>query len=100
MWGHDYKIIRAKQKHVLADDHTSFEMRSMATRTDQLCHIAEATGSKIYTRESEAEDQSLAKALVLSLKQFHAHYYSLYKKGATRAMVGFQGLHSSDAFCI
>ena len=39
----------------LADDCTSFEMRWIATRTDQLICTAEATGSKIYTRESEAE---------------------------------------------
>ena len=38
------------------------------------------------------------KVLVLSLKWFHAHYYRLYEKGTARAMVGLQGLHSSDAF--
>ena len=27
MWGHNHEIIRAKQKHTLADDHTSFKMR-------------------------------------------------------------------------
>ena len=70
----------------------------MATRTNQLICIAKATGYTIYTRESEVEAQGLAKALVLSLKQFHAHYYRLYKKGTTRSMVGLQGLCSSDAF--
>ena len=98
VWGHDHKIIRAKQKCALADDHTSFEMRWMATRIDQLIHKAKATGSKIYTRESEAEAQGSGKALVLPLKQFHAHYYRHYKKGTTRAMVDLQGLHLSDAF--
>ena len=39
-----------------------------------------------------------AKALVLSLKQFHAHFCRLYKKGTTGAMVGLQGLHSTDTF--
>ena len=68
MWGHDHKIIRAEQKCALADDHTSLAMRRMVTRTDQLLHIAEAMGSKIYTRESEVEAQGLAKALVLSLE--------------------------------
>ena len=92
------RIIRTEQKHALVDDHTSFKMRRMATRTDHLFHIAEATGSKMYTRESKAEVQGPAKALVLSLKQVHAHYYRLYEKGTTRAMVGLQGLHSSDAF--
>ena len=63
----------------------------MATRTDQLIHIAKATGSNIYTRESEAGAQGLAKALVLSLKKF-------YEKGPTKAMVGLQAVHSSDTF--
>ena len=98
VWGHDHEIIRTKQKCTLTDDQTSFNMRRMATRTNQLLHIAEATGSKIYNRESEAETQGLTKALVLSLKQFHAHYYRLYQKGTTRAMEGLQGLHSSDTF--
>ena len=70
----------------------------MTTRTDQLFCITEATGSKMYTRESEAETHGKAKALVLSLKQCHSHYYRFYKKGTTRAMVGLQGLHTSDAF--
>ena len=98
VWDHDHKIIRTEWIGALAEDCTSFEMRRMTTRTDQLLHIAEATGSKIYTREPEAETCSLAKALVLSLKQFHTHYYRLYEKGITRAMVGLQGLHMSDAF--
>ena len=63
VWGHDHKIIRAEWKCALAGDHTSFKMRQMATRTDQLIHITNATGSKIYTREA----QGSAKALVLSL---------------------------------
>ena len=42
--------------------------------------------------------QGSAKALVLSLKQFHAHYYRFCKKGPTKAMVDLQGLHSSYAF--
>ena len=67
VWAHDHKTVRAKHKCAVVDDHTSFKMRRMTTRTDQLLHIAEATGSKIYTRESEAEAQVPAKALVLSL---------------------------------
>ena len=74
MRAYDHKIIRVEQKCTLVDDCTSFEMRRMAMRTNQLIHIAKAPGSKIYTRESEADAQGLAKALVLSLKQFHAHY--------------------------
>ena len=70
----------------------------MTTWTDQLPHIAEATGSKICIRQSESETHSQAKALVLSLKQFHVHYYMFYEREATRAMVGLQGLHMSNAF--
>ena len=98
VWGHDHKIIRTEWKHALAEDHTSLKMRWMTRRTNQLLCVAEATGSKNYTRESEAETHDWAKALVLSLKQFHAHFYRLYKKGTTRAMVSLQGLCSSDAF--
>ena len=98
VWGHDHKIIRTWKKHTLVDDSTSFEMSRMTTRTDQLLNIAEATCSKIYTRESVAVAWGPAKALVLSLKQFHTHYYRLYKKVTTRTMVGLQGLHLSDAF--
>ena len=98
VWGHDQKIIRAEWKCTLVDDCTSFEMRQIATRTDQLIHAAKATGSKIDTRESEAEAQGLAKGLVLSLKQFHVHYCRLYEKGTARAIVGLQGLCLSDAF--
>ena len=92
IWGNAQKIVRMEWKHGLAEDYTSFEMRRMKTRTDQLLHIAEATGSKIYTRESEARTRGPAKALVLSLKQFHAHFYRIYEKGTTKAMVGLQVL--------
>ena len=98
IWGHDHKIVRTECKCALVEDCTSFEMKRMMTRTDQLVCIAKATGSKIYTRESETGTSSSAKALVLSLKQFHAHFYRLYKMGTTRAMVGLQGLHSSNVF--
>ena len=73
-------------------------MQKMMVRTDQLLCIAKATGSKIYTRESEAETHGRVKNLVLSLKQYHAHYYQFYEKATTRATVGLQGLHTSDAF--
>ena len=33
-----------------------------------------------------------------SLKQFHAHFYQLYEKGMTQAMVSLKGLHMSDTF--
>ena len=80
----------------LAEDCTSLEMKRLMTRTDQLVCNAKATGSKIYTKESEAETHSLTKALVF-LKQPHIHFCRLYEEGTTRAMVGLQGLHSSDA---
>ena len=53
---------------------------------------------QIYTKQSESETHSKAKALVLSLKQYHIHYYRFYKKGTTRAMVGLHGLHMNYAF--
>ena len=53
---------------------------------------------QIYSRESEAQAQGPAKVLVLSLQQSHAHYYRLYEKGTTRAILGLQGLHLSNAF--
>ena len=98
VWGHDHKIIRTEQKCALSEDCTSFEMRRMTTRPNQLLHIAEAMGSKIYTREPEVETHAPAKALVLSCKQFHAHYYRLYEKGTTRAIMGIQGLYMSNTF--
>ena len=93
--GQDLKIVSTEQRCTLADDHTSFKMRRMATRTDQLICIAKATGSKSTPGSQGA--QGSAKALVLSLKQSHAHYYRLYKKGVIQGY-GLQGLHSSDAF--
>ena len=83
---------------VCTEDCNSFEMHRMTVMTVHLLHIAKATGSKIYTRDSESKVHGWAKTLVLSLKQYHAHYNCFYKKEMTRAMVGLQGLHSSDAF--
>ena len=51
----------------------------------------------IYPQEHEAKVQGRKKTLVQSLKQFHTHFYQLYEKGMTCAMVGLQGLHSGDA---
>ena len=98
MWDHNHEIIRAEWKYTLAYDCTSFELRQMTTGTNQLISIAKATGSRIYTRESEVGAQGSAKALVLSLKQFHAHYDRPYEKGTNRVMVGLQGLYSSNTF--
>ena len=61
VWGHDHKVVRTEWKCTLAEDCTSFEMRRMTTRTDQLLYIAEATGSKIYPWEPEVESHSPAK---------------------------------------
>ena len=74
-----------------------WDTKKIARTSQPLC-IVEATGSKIYTRESEAKTHGRAKTLVLLLKQYHAHYYWFYEKGTTRAMVGLQGLHTSNAF--
>ena len=73
-------------------------MCRMVARTDQLLHIAMATDSHIYTRDSEAEVHGQANTLVLLLKEYHAHYFHFYEKGMTTAIIGLQGLHLSDAF--
>ena len=51
----------------------------------------------IYPQEHETDINRRKKALVQSLKQFHAHFYWLYKEGMTCAMVSLQGLHLGDA---
>ena len=91
MWGHVHEIIRTEQIMLLRKTTSSFEMHKMMDWIDQLLHIAEASNSKIYTQESEAETHGQAKTLELSLKQYHAHYYLLYEKGMTRAIVAFKG---------
>ena len=98
MWGHDQEVIRREWDCTLEKDCNSFEMHKMTVRMDQLLCIAEATNSEVYTWESEAEAHGWTKALALSLKQYHAHYYRVYKKGTIRAMVGLQGLHSGNIF--
>ena len=75
IWGHDHESVRSEQKHALVEDYNSFEMPKMMVRTDQLLSIAEVTGSKIHTGESKAKTHVRVKNLVLSLKQYHTHYY-------------------------
>ena len=70
----------------------------MMVSNDQLLHSTEATGSKINTTESEAKTHGRMKTLLMSLKQYHAHYYRFYEKGTTRPMIGLQGLYMIDAF--
>ena len=98
MWGHDHKGVRTERDGTLVEDCNSFEMQNMMVRTDQLLWIAEATDSKSSTRHSETDAHGRAKILVLLLKQYHAHHYQFYERGMTRAMVGLQGLHLSNAF--
>ena len=109
MWGHNHECVRAEWKcnHALLTaancplhlgGHNSLEMQSMMIITDQLLYIAEATSPKIHTRESEVETDGRVRTLVLSLKQYHAHYYWCYEKDTMRVIVGLQGLHTSDSF--
>ena len=95
MWSQDHQdradMYSCRRLHFLWD-------AKMTTRTEQLLHITEATGSKIYTRKSEVETYGKAEALVFSLKQYQTHYYGFYEKGTARAMVGLQGLHTNDNF--
>ena len=70
----------------------------MMVRTDELLCITEAIGTEIHTRELEAETYGRVRNLVLSPKQYLTHHYCFYEKGTTRAIVGLQGLHLSNAF--
>ena len=63
--------------------------------TDQVLEIKVATN--IYPQEHKADVDGKKKVLVQLLKQFQTHYYQLYEKGMTHAMMGLQGLHLSDA---
>ena len=84
----------SRQQLTLEEDCNSFEVNKMMVRTDQLLQIKEVTHLKIHPCESKAGVQGRKKTLVQSLKEFHAHFYWLYKK----AMVSLQGLHLGNAF--
>ena len=71
----------------------------MTVKSDQQLWIKEATSVKnIHSWEHETKVCGRKKTLVQSLKQFHAHFYLLYEKSMTHAMVTLQGLHSGKAF--
>ena len=71
----NHEVIHTEQLITLEEDHTSFEVNRMIIRTEQLLLIKEATHSKVYTHESEAEVHGQKKTLMQSLKQLHAHFY-------------------------
>ena len=100
--GSDYEIVKTEQELTLNEDYGSFKVKRILW-TDQLLHIKEATDPKknIYLLEHEAKVQGRKKTLVQSLKQFHAHFYWLYKKSMTHAMVCLQGLYLGNvkSFC-
>ena len=50
-----HESIQVEWDCALAEDHNSFEMHRMMARTDQMLHIAMATDSQIYTRDSETK---------------------------------------------
>ena len=65
--------------------------------TYQLLWIKVATNMRnIYPQEHETNVSWRKKALVWSLKQFHASNYWLYEKGMKHTMVGLQVLHSGN----
>ena len=97
-WGTDHEVIKTEWDLTLMEDCSSFEVNKMTTRTNQLLWIKEATSSKIHPCELEAEVYGRKKTLVQLLNQFHAHFYQLYKKGKTPAMVILQGLHLGNTF--
>ena len=74
------KALDKSKEHAFVEDHNSFEMQNMMVRTVQLLCITEATDSKIHIRKSGSETHDRAKNLVLSLKQYHDHYYWFYEK--------------------
>ena len=98
VWESDYEVIKTEWELTLKEDHHSFEVNKMTDRIDELLRIKEATHSKIHPCELEAEVPGREKTLVQSLKQSHAHFYWLYKKGTTHAMVSLQGLHSGKGW--
>ena len=75
IWDSDHEIVQTEWLITLEEDHTSFEVNRMTIRTEQLLGVKEATHSKVYTWDSEAEAHGQKKTLVQSLKQFHAHFY-------------------------
>ena len=93
VWGSNCEVIKTKWDLALKEDCSSFEVNKMTLRTDQLLQIKEATHPKIYPCEPKAEVHRRKKTLVQSLAQFHAHFYWLYEKGMTHAMVSLQGLY-------
>ena len=99
LWGSDFSIVKEEQDLTLKEDYTSFSVDKIAVQTVWLLQIKEATNTKnIHPRELKAGVHRKEKTLVQSLKQFYTHFYWLYKKGMTCAMVSLQGLYSGDAF--
>ena len=97
MWESNYGAFKTEHYLALDRDPSSFEVRGMMVHTDQLPQIKAATNVRnIYSQDHGVAVNRRKKALVQSLKQFHAHYYQLYEKGTTHAMVGLQGCHSGD----
>ena len=90
----NYKTIKTEWNLTLDRDSSSFTVSDMTIYTDQLLQVKVATNvGNIYPHEHEANINCQRKTLVQSLKQFHADYYWLYKKGMTCTMVGLLGLH-------
>ena len=97
VWGSDYEVIKTKWDLTLDRDPNSLEVWEMMVCTDELFQIKVAINVRnIYPQEHKVDFDGREKALVQLLKQFHACYYQLYEKGMTHAMMGLQGLHSSD----
>ena len=68
LWAHDKEVIGTEWDHALEEEHNFFEIHKMMLRMDQLPHIAEATNSKVYTNESEAEAHGWEKTLTIVIK--------------------------------
>ena len=98
VWESDHKAIKTEWNLHLDRDPSSFAVSEMMAHTNHLLQIKVANNmGNFYPSEHKADVNGWKKALVQSLKQFHAHYYWLYEKDLNCAMVGLQNLHSGDA---
>ena len=97
MWGVTMKSSRQSRISLSMRTTGSFEVNKLIVLTNQLLKIKDVTHVKLYPCEHKAKIHGREKTLVQSLKYFHAHFYQLYEKGTTCAMVSLQGLHSGDA---
>ena len=86
IWGHDHKIVRIRaEMHSSRGLHFLWNENDMMTRTDSAALYSWSYRlQSLYQGSQRLGLSGPVKALVLSLKQFHAHFYRLYEKGTIR----------------